>query len=251
MQKTDRITFCCGFPQIAEGATSVDNLPDDKAVKFRKVTGYMLPEARFRGSEAVMNQPESNFAAAELKAKDIQIRYLLLLTLSSFIVLIGILFYYRKQVAYLQKVIDRNMNVAKTLGIESQMLLKDNEIGVESERYVAPPHRHKALFEKINSLITDKKIFRDPDLSLGKITELVGSNRTYVSEAINVSTEMKFNDYVNFHRINEAKKLIKEESSISEVQYACGFNSRTSFYSAFKKFAHMTPSEFSKMYRNR
>jgi AraC-like DNA-binding protein len=143
------------------------------------------------------------------------------------------------------------MNVAESFGIESLMLLEDDEIGVQSEENAVPAHRHEALFEKIKSLLTEKKIFQDPDLSLGKVTELVGSNRRYVSEAINMSTGMKFNDYVNFHRINEAKKLIKEESSLSDVQYACGFNSRTSFYSAFKKFTHMTPSEFSKKQRNR
>jgi AraC-like DNA-binding protein len=81
---------------------------------------------------------------------------------------------------------------------------------------------------------------------------MVGSNRRYVSDAITEATDMNFNNYINFYRINEAKKrIIEGEDSISEVQYACGFNSRTTFYTAFKKFTGMPPSEFRKISRKK
>jgi len=63
---------------------------------------------------------------------------------------------------------------------------------------------------------------------------------------------MQFNNYVNSYRVNEAKKMILEgEESMSEVQYACGFNSRTTFYTAFKTFTGMSPSKFKEMSRHR
>jgi len=52
--------------------------------------------------------------------------------------------------------------------------------------------------------------------------------------------------------VNEAKVLIiAGEDSMSEVQYQCGFNSGTTFYTAFKHFTGMTPTDFQKMNREK
>ena len=54
--------------------------------------------------------------------------------------------------------------------------------------------------------------------------------------------------YINFHRIGDAKKLLSDpenkEMTILEVLYAVGFNSKSVFNTAFKKFVKMSPTEF-------
>ena len=57
-----------------------------------------------------------------------------------------------------------------------------------------------------------------------------------------------FFDLINSYRIEEAKKMIKEpedeKMTISEVMYKVGFNSKSSFNTAFKKYTGLTPSEY-------
>lgn len=105
-----------------------------------------------------------------------------------------------------------------------------------------------SLFTKINSTMTEDKIYSNPELSIDILAKTVNSNTKYVSQAINSSAEMNFSTYVNTFRIEEAKALLKgpETSSWSMDAIAenCGFNNPTSFYQAFKKNTGMTPAAF-------
>ncbi|WP_407920992.1 helix-turn-helix domain-containing protein [Flavobacterium cellulosilyticum] len=57
-----------------------------------------------------------------------------------------------------------------------------------------------------------------------------------------------FLDYINLLRVEKVKKyLIKSDYSsytIVAIGLECGFNSKSTFYTAFKKFTNVTPSEF-------
>ena len=54
-----------------------------------------------------------------------------------------------------------------------------------------------------------------------------------------------FFDYVNGWRIEEAKPLIRNgEQTVLAIAYEVGFNSRSSFYAAFKKQTGVTPSAY-------
>ena len=61
---------------------------------------------------------------------------------------------------------------------------------------------------------------------------------------------MTFNEYINSYRINEIKNIIKlpeyQEVKISSLAFDYGFNSISSFNTAFKKFTDLTPSQYKK-----
>jgi AraC-like DNA-binding protein len=62
-----------------------------------------------------------------------------------------------------------------------------------------------------------------------------------------------FYDYVSKYRIEEAKKLLVDSinnKTVLEVLYQVGFNSKSSFNTAFKKFTGVTPSHFKKKPKN-
>ena len=197
--------------------------------------------------ETELREQELVLAETVLKKQIAQNRFLGLFAISLIIILIAATAYNIKRNEYLQALYNRNLENVKTLGI--QLDVKSTESNGENGE---EPHIRNKLYLKIKALLTEEKIYRDPDVSLPKVAEIVGSNRRYVSDAISDATGMNFRNYVNFYRINEAKKLIDEgEDSMSEVQYSCGFNSRATFYTAFKKFTGMTPSEFSKISRTK
>ena len=108
-----------------------------------------------------------------------------------------------------------------------------------------------ALEEKISAVMEEQKLYLRPGLKISDVAAAVGSNRTYVSGAINGAAGVSFADYVNSRRIEYAKKRLEELSSegeygISEVASEAGFSSFPSFYRAFVKFVGESPSSWLK-----
>ncbi len=106
------------------------------------------------------------------------------------------------------------------------------------------------LFAVIKKLIYEDRMFLEPDVSLSGIAKLTGKTNQKVSEVVNQYAQQNFNDFVNFSRIEEAKKeLLSQETenyTIASIAFGVGFSSLSSFNSSFKKFVGMTPSEFRK-----
>ncbi len=67
-----------------------------------------------------------------------------------------------------------------------------------------------------------------------------------LSEILNNSLGKSFTDYINIARIEESRQLLihKRDASILEIAFESGFNSKSSFYNAFKKFTGKTPGEY-------
>lgn len=102
------------------------------------------------------------------------------------------------------------------------------------------------LLEQINILLDNKNFLRQTDLTISEFSSQLGRPINLVSKTINLSFNQKFNDVINEKRIAYSQVLLKGQSNftIEGVAYEVGFNSRATFYRAFKKHAGCTPSEF-------
>ncbi|MNY70445.1 Melibiose operon regulatory protein [compost metagenome] len=71
-----------------------------------------------------------------------------------------------------------------------------------------------------------------------------------LSVLINHQLGQHFYDFVNTYRIENAKEILKDSSkskvTILEILYEVGFNSKSSFNSAFRKHTGNTPTEYRK-----
>lgn len=112
----------------------------------------------------------------------------------------------------------------------------------------------KKLFDTLKQEIALKmeqdKVYRDQDLTIYKLSKLLGSNSKYVSIVINTFFEKTFVNFINEYRINEAKENLLDEKyknyTIEAHGNKVGFKSKSSFNLAFKKHVGVTPSEFIK-----
>lgn len=100
-----------------------------------------------------------------------------------------------------------------------------------------------------NYLIEDKN-YLDPNLTLEKTAIALNLNKTYLSRIFNQEMGKSFSDYINQLRIEEAKKYMEndefENYTLVAIGLEAGFNSKTAFYNAFKKFENKTPAQYRK-----
>ena len=104
----------------------------------------------------------------------------------------------------------------------------------------------KEFVERIEREIETGESIFDPALTLTQFAEMTSMTPRELSQTINRHYEKSFFDFVNAHRILRAtNELLGDENvSITEIIYTCGFSSKSSFYSAFRKETGMTPTDF-------
>jgi AraC-like DNA-binding protein len=94
----------------------------------------------------------------------------------------------------------------------------------------------------------EKQPYLDPEITISRLSELLDVKIEFLSEVLNTRLNQNFFDFINKYRIEEFKiqSILKANShlSIMGIAYNCGFNSKASFYRAFRKFEGTSPSEY-------
>ena len=101
---------------------------------------------------------------------------------------------------------------------------------------------------KLKSYFHEHQPYLNPGLSISDVAEQVGIPVKDLSQVINESLQKNFYDFINSYRIEEAKQMLTGEHSdkktVLEILYEVGFNSKSAFNTAFKKYTGYTPTEF-------
>lgn len=137
----------------------------------------------------------------------------------------------------------------------SSVLLKglhQNEIFLGAQRsshHNAPStEENRSLLNQLNIHITEIKPYLDPELTLNDLASQLKVSARQLSTLINAELGKSFFDLINSYRIEEAKKILRESSdpklTVLEVMYQVGFNSKSSFNTAFKKYTGNTPTAY-------
>lgn len=99
---------------------------------------------------------------------------------------------------------------------------------------------------KIMKAFDEDKIYRNNDMGLDDLAKHIKHNRYKVSQVINTYFSMNFYSFLNEYRIKEAKRLLTSNPSMSvkAIMYEVGFNSKNSFYTAFKRNIGISPNDY-------
>ena len=102
--------------------------------------------------------------------------------------------------------------------------------------------------EMILEYIRKNESYKDHNITLGKFSKSLSLTPHVVSQVINEQLTCNFNDFINYYRVEEAKKLLGDSRmnniTVASIAYDCGFNTLSAFNIAFKKFTGLTPSQF-------
>lgn len=102
------------------------------------------------------------------------------------------------------------------------------------------------LLESLHQLLKSEKLYLNPGLRLSDLTPLLGTNRTYLSRAINSIPEQSFYSIIQEYRVSYAKEILQKMPNMNLETLAdeSGFTSRSHFSRIFKEIEGLTPSEY-------
>jgi len=113
-------------------------------------------------------------------------------------------------------------------------------------------HELEPWKKKILTLVIEDRQFTNPTLTLTDVAKMLETNRNVISHTINQGFEMNFNDFINQKRVESVAQSIQngeaKTKTIIALAYENGFNSKTTFLRAFKKFKGETASQYARRF---
>ncbi len=141
-----------------------------------------------------------------------------------------------------------NANIIAYKLIQHPFLLSEFKgVIIESKSTVLPKVVNEQTAKRLKSYMQENRPFLNPSVTINDIAAELDLHPRSLSLLIKHSFNQNFFDFINEHRINEAKSKLandKKDSTILEILYECGFNSKSAFNNAFKKFTGFTPTTF-------
>ena len=123
---------------------------------------------------------------------------------------------------------------------------------LSSEKGVSGRKVDLEIYKSILYNLEIKKVYLDSKLSLEKFSSIVGTNTTYLSNAVNTYFGCNFKQLVNSYRVERAKELLScDGCPVGDVYKYCGFASKSVFYAAFGRLAGATPLQYLSRSRRR
>jgi len=119
----------------------------------------------------------------------------------------------------------------------------------DSSGFSPPGHNEMEHYaSKLKHLLTEKKLYLNPDLTRKDLAEELDLSEVYISSLINKGLQSSYYEMINRHRIDEAVQLIEsgklEEITVEALAREAGFKSKSTFNKAFKEYTGTTPSRY-------
>lgn len=121
-------------------------------------------------------------------------------------------------------------------------------------RLFVPPRKQKEVVDlyrdvgtRIMTLLEQEHVYIDPSLNVSKLAQLLKVPPYVVSRAVNSTFNKTFSELLAAYRLQHAEAMLisdSEKYTVEGIAYESGFNTTSSFYSAFRKKHNMTPMQY-------
>ena len=189
---------------------------------------------------------EENFSTLDDIDAQWIVRYMVMIVLS------GLVFYYLCVSDDPARAFTQQWYLMFVLGYTTDQVLyrpdpweRLHSTAVEEENEEPDP-ANAAFRATLEAWIEKEKPYLNPDFQLSDLRQVLPLNRTYLSQFINTEYGCSFYQWVNDLRVEEAKRLMREqpELKIQDLADRCGFSSRQVFARVFARETGFTPSEW-------
>ncbi len=116
---------------------------------------------------------------------------------------------------------------------------------VSSERGVEGRKVDGDIYKNLLYQLEIRQVFLDAALSLKKLSEMLETNQTYLSNVVNRYFGCNLKELLNTYRVEYAKELLYAgKCPVEAIPGHCGFASKSAFYVAFGKIVGMSPLRY-------
>lgn len=137
-------------------------------------------------------------------------------------------------------------NIDSKLKLVSDIILEDKN----SDLLAGNEKKQDETLSKLHQFMIAEKPFLNPSLTIQEVSNKIQIPTRELSILINHQLDQHFYDFVNSYRIEYAMEILKDSTkskvTILEILYEAGFNSKSSFNTAFKKHTGSTPTDYRK-----
>ena len=151
------------------------------------------------------------------------------------------------------------------LFVSRQMSIGEGDNAATASLQVQPHTKYKhsglkdeegqVIAQHLHHLMTEEKIYLNPDLTLDKMAARLNISRYVLSQVLNEKFQKPYVDFVNEQRLTEAQTRLHNPKynhyTIAAIAMDSGFNSLSRFNEYFRKRVGMTPSAFREQALNR
>jgi len=107
-----------------------------------------------------------------------------------------------------------------------------------------------AIFKQILDLFEKETVYREPQLQLMDVANMLKLSAHSISQTINTMAQKPFYDFVNNYRVKNLQKLLEDPTqkrfTILALGLESGFNSKASLNRVFKEHTGLSPSQYQK-----
>lgn len=171
--------------------------------------------------------------------------------------LILLFYFYRRKGQLVRAVVQREKEAVVREKLLRQSLeqakaeLEENNIASDTAASQSSPklteERMSELMVKFNNLMSEKKIYTDPNVSIKSMAEALGTNRTYLSQAINHVFSKSFPQVLSEYRVRAAIEMMNDPDCslpLKAIASEVGFSSPSVFFTTFRNIMGMTPTAY-------
>lgn len=136
--------------------------------------------------------------------------------------------------------------------IENSEKVKGDQVKVEQSQekvlLINSSNELEKMIKQVDDYLLESEIYSRVDLTIRDISIALDIHPKRLSSGINKCKGINFNTYVNNFRVAKATKLLTDEKhtnlSVEGIGAEVGFQSKSTFYAAFRKATRTTPSKY-------
>ena len=255
------------YDRLGEPKESLEYYKKYTAESFR-----LYNEDKERTEKELMVRYETEKRNKELAQKNMllqkeQNRVMALVGITFVVLIVVLLFYinYRRKNRLYKQIVRESVDwLAKERQFSKRIAEQEKQLqeligkagAVDGGRYSGSSlnkDSQQELFGRLERLMQNDQVYKNSLFTREKMAELLGTNRTYLSQTINEQTGLTFTHYMNKYRIEEARRILadrQDDTPIKAIAADLGFSSVTTFYTLFKAVVQMSPDQYRKHARS-
>lgn len=256
------IFFLFTFPFFVIGLTNVQIQLPELPLWFRFTIQYFFSGQMifyWIACLILLRRHQKNIKMLASYTEKIDLQWLRMLLISFFfLILIRILSISNLQITYIAPILYFLATLVLAYSTLTQRSIYTNEItlsGTKDKTLINSPVNERLSADQVKELksivmlkTVEQKLYLDPLLTLKGLADKIGLNTHELSYVLNNGLGKNFYHFINELRTEEAKSLLLSEDmkhlDLLGIAINAGFNSKTTFYTTFKKLTGLTPKEY-------